>query len=91
MAIYQLTDQGLCDQISALHSNGVNVSLLVSATIVSSTDWKAAQQCYCQLYQNGMKGNIQKSLNKFRFAHQKYWIIDRKSVHLSTGQFVTSH
>ena len=87
VAIYQITDTGLCDQISTLYNNGVNVSLLVSATIVSYTDWKAAQECYCQLYNQGLKGSIRKALTKFRFAHQKYWIIDNKVVHLSTGEY----
>ena len=64
---------------------GVNVSIIVSARIVSYTDWRLAQDCYSSLYNGGMKGRIRKALTKFTFAHQKYWIIDGKSVHLSTG------
>lgn len=85
MAIYQITDTGLCQQLKSLYKDGASVSLLVSATIVSYDDWKAAQQCYCDLYQQGFKGRIRKALTKFRFAHQKYWIIDNTTVHLSTG------
>ncbi len=91
VAIYQITDTGLCQQLQSLYNNGVNVSLLVSATIVSNDDWRAAQQCYCQLYQHGLKGNIRKALNKFRFAHQKYWITDNSAVHLSTGRHTHTH
>ena len=52
--------------------------------IVSYTDWKLAQECYGMLYDNGV--SIRKALTKFSFAHQKYWIIDTKEVHLSTGE-----
>ena len=85
VAIYQITDTGLCNQILKLYKGGVNISIIVSARIVSYTDWKEAQDCYGLLYNNGMKGRIRKALTKFSFAHQKYWIIDEKSVHLSTG------
>jgi len=43
VAIYQITDKGLCNQTLSLWQNGVNVSLLVSDEIVSYTDWKEAQ------------------------------------------------
>lgn len=86
VAIYQITDSGICDQLLKLHKAGVNVSIIVSARIVSYTDWKLAQDCYGSLYDGGMKGSIRKALTKFSFAHQKYWIIDGKSVHLSTGE-----
>ena len=56
----------------------------MSARIVSYTDWKLAQQCYGTLHDEGV--SIRKALTKFSFAHQKYWIIDNKEVHLSTGQ-----
>ena len=85
MAIYQITDTGICDQLLQLSQRGVNVSIIVSARIVSYTDWKLSQDCYTSLYNGGMKGEIRKALTKFSFAHQKYWIIDGKAVHLSTG------
>ena len=53
--------------------------------IVSYTDYKMAQECYTMLYDNGV--SVRKALTKFSFAHQKYWIIDNKEVHLSTGQY----
>lgn len=73
-----------------MFQGGVNVSIIVSARIVSYTDWKLAQDCYGTLYDAGMKGSIRKALTKFSFAHQKYWIIDGKSVHLSTGIILTA-
>ena len=88
VAIYQITDTGLCDQILKLYKGGVNVAILVSARIVSYTDLKEAQDCYGLLYNNGMKGRIRKALANFSVTHQKYWIIDEKSVHLSTGWLV---
>ena len=84
IAIYQITDDDLCNQIQTLHKNGVKVSIIVSARIVSYPDWKLAQQCYGTLHDTGV--SIRKALTKFSFAHQKYWIIDNKEVHLSTGK-----
>lgn len=43
VAIYQITDEGICDELLKLWQNGVNVSLLVSDRIVSYTDWRDAQ------------------------------------------------
>ena len=83
IAIYQITDTDLCNQILTLHKNGIKVSIIVSARIVSYTDWKLAQQCYGTLHDEGV--SIRKALTKFSFAHQKYWVIDNKEVHLSTG------
>lgn len=85
MAIYQITDTGLCNQILKLYKGGVNVSIIVSARIVSYTDWKLAQDCYGMLHDSGMQGMIRKALTKFSFSHQKYWIIDGETIHLSTG------
>ncbi len=71
-----------------LFNEGVNVTIIVSARIVSYEDWKLSQDCYKMLYDNGMKGMIRKAYTKFSFAHQKYWIIDNKSIHLSTGKYL---
>lgn len=43
VAIYQITDEGICDELLKLWQNGVNVSLLVSDRIVSYIDWRDAQ------------------------------------------------
>ena len=73
----------MCKKTLSLHNNGVKVSVIVSARIVSYTDWKEAQECYGMLYDSGV--SVRKALTKFSFSHQKYWIIDNKEVHLSTG------
>lgn len=65
----------------------MNISIIVSARVVSDIDWKLSQECYSTLYNNGMQGLIRNALTKFSFAHQKYWIIDGNAVHLSTGEY----
>ena len=32
-----------------------------------------------------MKGRVQYAYSKFEFSHEKYWIIDSTTIHLSTG------
>ena len=43
VAIYQITDDGICKELLDLWQKGINVTLLVSDRIVSYTDWRAAQ------------------------------------------------
>lgn len=43
VAIYQITDDGICKELLDLWQKGVNVTLLVSDRIVSYIDWRAAQ------------------------------------------------
>ena len=38
-----------------------------------------------------MKGKIQKTYTNFSFSHQKYWVIDDTTVHLSTGETEYMH
>ena len=45
LMIYQVTDEGLCDQLLAMHKRGIDVRLLVSDRIYDYTDWKEAQVC----------------------------------------------
>ena len=45
LMIYQVTDEGLCDQLLAMHNRGIDVRLLVSDRIYDYTDWKEAQVC----------------------------------------------
>ena len=47
VAIYQVTDTGICDELLSLFQNGINVTLMVSDYIVSYTDYKAAQVGVC--------------------------------------------
>lgn len=34
-----------------------------------------------------MKGRVQSAFPKFEFSHEKYWIVDGTTVHLSTGTY----
>ena len=45
LMIYQVTDEGLCEQLLAMHNKGIDVRLLVSDRIYGYTDWKKAQVC----------------------------------------------
>ena len=45
------------------------------------------QDCYKKLYDGGMQGKVQYAYSKFEFSHEKYWIIDGTTVHLSTGTY----
>jgi hypothetical protein len=49
------------------------------------------QDCYKKLYDGGMKGRVQYAYSKFEFSHEKYWIIDSTTVHLSTGIYNYSY
>lgn len=46
------------------------------------------QECYKKLYCNGMKGKVQSAFKGFQFSHEKYWIVDGTTVHLSTGIYI---
>ena len=43
------------------------------------------QDCYEQLYKAGMKGYIRNAPRYYDYYHQKFWIVDNTTVHLSTG------
>ena len=45
LMIYQVTDEGLCDQLLAMHNKGIDVRLLVSRWIYGDTDRMEAQVC----------------------------------------------
>jgi hypothetical protein len=90
LAVYQVTDDGLCDELLSLFKRGVNVTVLVSDYIVSASDYYKAQDCYKKLYDGGMAGKVQYAYSKFEFSHEKYWIIDSTTVHLSTGNWSPS-
>jgi phosphatidylserine/phosphatidylglycerophosphate/cardiolipin synthase-like enzyme len=90
LAVYQVTDDGLCDELLSLYNRGVNVTVMVSDYIVSEYDYYKAQDCYKKLYDGGMKGRVQYAYSKFEFSHEKYWIIDSTTVHLSTGNWSPS-
>ena len=43
------------------------------------------QACYQQLYNAGMAGDIMYAPDYYRYSHEKFWIVDNTTVHLSTG------
>jgi len=46
------------------------------------------QACYQQLYTAGMKGFLRYAPNYYQYSHQKFWIVDNTTVHLSTGAYM---
>jgi len=88
VAMYQVTTDGLCDQILDLANSGVNVSLLVSSRIYDEGDCEDAQACYSKLYSGGLR--FRKTSLHYSYSHNKYWIVDGKEVGWSTGNWSPS-
>jgi len=81
--IYQITDD-MCDYISN-HSSTVS-TIFVSDEIYDKADYYSAKACYTRLYKQGF--TIRKTASKmYTYSHQKYWIVDKKTVFLSTGNW----
>lgn len=85
--IFIITDAEICDAVVELHKHGVNVTVLVSKQ-VTGFQRKKAQQCYKNLSDAGI--SVTNTYTDFSFSHQKYWIIDGETVHLSTGNWAHS-
>jgi len=83
--IYQITG-GFCDIVLNLHNSGVSLKILVSDRIFSYDDYKLAKACYTKLYDAGYTVRLTKE-GMYKYSHQKIWIIDSKSVWLSTGNW----
>eukprot|EP00698_Gefionella_okellyi_P012872 TRINITY_DN34_c0_g1_i1.p1 TRINITY_DN34_c0_g1~~TRINITY_DN34_c0_g1_i1.p1 ORF type:complete len:452 (-),score=78.97 TRINITY_DN34_c0_g1_i1:26-1342(-) len=88
MEIYQITEPDLCNAVQDMYKRGVAVNLLVSSRIYDETDWKAAQVCYKQLYEAGLK--FRKTPSYYTYSHQKFWIVDGTLLGLSTGNWSPS-
>jgi phosphatidylserine/phosphatidylglycerophosphate/cardiolipin synthase-like enzyme len=86
--IYQVTDTTLCNQLETMYKSGLNVTMLVSSDIFSSTDKAAATQCYNQLSSAGLA--IQVTPVYYKFSHQKTWIIDGTVGCVETGNWSPS-
>jgi hypothetical protein len=87
--MYQVTTTELCDQLLEIHQAGVvDVELMVSSRVYSSTDCEAAQQCYAKLYDGGLR--FRKSSNFYSYSHDKYWVVDGATVAWSTGNWSPS-
>jgi len=84
--IYQVTDPELCESIYTMHKSGIDVTLLVSQCIDSTSDLDLAEQCYKNLTNSGFT-EIYKTPSYYLMSHQKFWIIDGKRVTWSTGNW----
>jgi hypothetical protein len=81
--IYQITDD-MCDYIS--NHTHMFYTILVSNEIYDKQDYYAAKACYTRLYNQGL--TIRKTAEKvYTYSHQKFWIVDKKTVFLSTGNW----
>jgi len=81
--IYQITDD-MCDYIS----NNTNKfsTIFVSNEIYDKPDYYSAKACYTRLYDQGL--TIRKTEeNTYTYSHQKYWIVDKTTLFLSTGNW----
>jgi phosphatidylserine/phosphatidylglycerophosphate/cardiolipin synthase-like enzyme len=88
IAMYQITTDDLCSQLLDMNNKGINVSLMVSSLIYDSYDCSLAQSCYAKLYDGGLR--FRKSSTNYEYSHNKYWIIDGKTVSWSTGNWSPS-
>lgn len=83
IAMYQITEDELCDQVLDMFNGGINVSLLVSSRIYASGDCNSAKKCYAKLYEGGLR--FRKSSLNYEYSHNKYWVVDGKTACWSTG------
>ncbi|EAL72385.1 phospholipase D [Dictyostelium discoideum AX4] len=81
--IYQITGPSWCD---LLGNYSGSLTILVSDVIFDEADYESAVLCYNHLYNNGI--TIRKTAkNMYTYSHQKYWVLDNKTVYLSTGNW----
>ena len=73
--------------------------LLVSSSIYGTDDCNAANAVYEKIYNETSKSSstlnaasflIKKTTSYYTYSHQKYWVVDGKSVGLSTGNMSPS-
>lgn len=81
--IYQITDD-MCDYIS--NHSSIFKTILVSNSIYDKPDYLAAKACYTRLYKQGLTIRETEE-HVFSYSHQKYWIIDYKTLFVSTGNW----
>jgi len=83
--IYQITDD-MCDYISN-HSK-IFSKIFVSNAIYDKQDYESAKACYTRLYNQDAQITIRKTAeNVYQYSHQKYWIVDSKTLFMSTGNW----
>lgn len=86
--MYQITDD-MCGVMAERAQSGLNVSLLLSATIYDDCDCEAARACYETLSAAGATMRLTPR-GCFNYAHQKFYMMDGESVGFSTGNLSPS-
>ncbi|XP_065197121.1 uncharacterized protein LOC135828630 [Sycon ciliatum] len=85
LMIYQITDDGLCNELVAMNKAGVDLTILVSRRIFSAPDYYKSQDCYAKLNSSGITVRLTPSY--YTYSHQKFWIVDNTDVYLDTGNW----
>lgn len=81
--IYVINSWAECNKLIDMHRAGIDVQVMVSSELVGS--FPIAQECYNQLYEARVP--LRASGDCYMFYHQKYWIIDSDTVHVSSGNW----
>jgi len=84
--IYQVTSPDFCNAVQQFATQVPTFKMLVSNTIYDKTDSAAANECYNQLYSSNVMF-YETELDTYTYSHQKYWILDGKTIWLSTGNW----
>jgi len=90
--IYQVTDDSLCSFLEQVGTakNGPTLKLLVSKYIFGPTDHSLAMSCYTKLHAAGLTVRMTQDVSFYQYCHQKFWIVDGKTVGMSTGNWSPS-
>jgi len=89
--IYQVTDDTLCSYLAnTAQRNGVKLTLLVSHYIYGTYDHTLATKCYTKLHAAGVTVRLTQLISFYQYCHQKFWIVDGKTVGISTGNWSPS-
>jgi phosphatidylserine/phosphatidylglycerophosphate/cardiolipin synthase-like enzyme len=89
--VYQVTDAEVVEKIVQLSNKGVKVRLLVSSSIYGSADCALANEAYANITKQAsvstttLPVEIRKTTFHYTYSHQKFWIVDGKTVCWSTG------
>ena len=84
--MYQIYDPGLVKTLIRAHSRGVQLTIVVSASIFAGCDCFKARAAYAELVRAGIR--IRKSsATCTHYQHQKFWIVDESDVAWSTGNW----
>jgi phosphatidylserine/phosphatidylglycerophosphate/cardiolipin synthase-like enzyme len=88
--IYQVTDDALCSFLESTQKSGIELKLLVSKYIFGPKDHMLASGCYKKLQAAGVTVRMTQDISFYQYCHQKFWIVDGKTVGISTGNWSPS-